>query len=142
MFLVAFFLLAVMLGPFPDSDVPAALATGFAGIAAMAIQNGVQRVHLATIPPTTLMTGNTTQATLDAIDLLLGMDGDRTIVVRTRFSQRSAPYFSLPRAVRWRPSFTLGLAFGVLRSQSPWARQASLYAPRIEAGCPNSARRL
>jgi uncharacterized membrane protein YoaK (UPF0700 family) len=86
LFLVAFFVLAVALGPFPDSDVPAALVTGFAGIAAMAIQNGVQRVHLATIPPTTLMTGNSTQATLDAIDLLRGVDGDNRAVVRARFS--------------------------------------------------------
>jgi uncharacterized membrane protein YoaK (UPF0700 family) len=85
LFLAAFFVLAVALGPFPDSDVPAALLTGFAGIAAMAIQNGVQRVHLATLPPTTLMTGNTTQATLDAIDLLRGVDGDKNAVVRARF---------------------------------------------------------
>src|SRR3984893_16840220 len=81
LFLVAFFVLAVALGPFPDSDVPAALVTGLAGIAAMAIQNGVQRVHLATIPPTTLMTGNTTQATLDAIDLLRGVEDERKPVV-------------------------------------------------------------
>src|ERR1700730_8891241 len=85
LFLVAFFVLAVALGPFPDSDVPAALLTGFAGIAAMAIQNGVQRVHLATTPPTTLMTGNPTQATLDAVDLLCGMDDDKKVVVRARF---------------------------------------------------------
>jgi uncharacterized membrane protein YoaK (UPF0700 family) len=85
LFLAAFFVLAVVLGPFPDSDVPAALLTGFAGIAAMAIQNGIQRVHLATLPPTTLMTGNTTQATLDAIDLLRGVDGDKNAVVRARF---------------------------------------------------------
>jgi uncharacterized membrane protein YoaK (UPF0700 family) len=85
LFLVAFFLLAVALGPFPDSDAPAALVTGFAGVAAMAIQNGVQRVHLSAIPPTTLMTGNTTQATLDAIDLLRGVDADKTVVVRARF---------------------------------------------------------
>jgi predicted MFS family arabinose efflux permease len=30
----------------PNSDAPGALITGFAGIAAMAIQNAVQRVHL------------------------------------------------------------------------------------------------
>src|SRR5271154_719183 len=36
--LIAFFVLAVALGPFPDSDAPAALATGFAGVAAMAVQ--------------------------------------------------------------------------------------------------------
>jgi len=32
-FLLAFFVLAVALGPFPDSDAPAALLTGFAGVA-------------------------------------------------------------------------------------------------------------
>jgi uncharacterized membrane protein YoaK (UPF0700 family) len=69
LFLIAFFVLGVVLGPFPDSDAPTALVTGFAGIAAMAIQNGIQRVHFGNLPPTTLMTGNTTQATLDAVDL-------------------------------------------------------------------------
>ena len=45
-FLLAFFILAVALGPFPDSDAPPALLTGFAGVAGMAIQNAVQRVQL------------------------------------------------------------------------------------------------
>ncbi len=70
--LFAFFVLAVSFGPFPNADSPAALVTGFAGIAAMALQNAVQRVHLSSLPPTTLMTGSTTQATLDAVDLLTG----------------------------------------------------------------------
>ena len=61
LFLLAFFVLAVTLGPFPDSDAPSALLTGFAGIAGMAVQNAVQRVHYGTLPPTTLMTGNTTR---------------------------------------------------------------------------------
>ena len=70
--LFAFFVLAVSFGPFPNADSPAALVTGFAGIAAMALQNAVQRVHLSSLPPTTLMTGSTVQATLDAVDLLTG----------------------------------------------------------------------
>jgi uncharacterized membrane protein YoaK (UPF0700 family) len=86
-FLLAFFVLAVALGPFADSDAPAALLAGFAGIGAMAIQNAVQRVHFASIPPTTLMTGNTTQAVLDAIDLIGGITGDNALAVRTRFSK-------------------------------------------------------
>jgi hypothetical protein len=45
MFLLGFFILGVALGPFPDSDAPAALLTGFLGVAGMAIQNTVQRVH-------------------------------------------------------------------------------------------------
>ena len=80
-FLLAFFVIAVALGPFPDSDAPAALLAGFAGVAGMAIQNAAQRAHFAGIPPTTLMTGNTTQAVFDAVDLFGGIaDGDPTVV--------------------------------------------------------------
>jgi uncharacterized membrane protein YoaK (UPF0700 family) len=87
--LFAFFLLAVTLGPFANPDSPAALLTGFAGIAAMAIQNAVQRVHLSSLPPTTLMTGSTTQATIDAVDLLAGTDPDNAAAIRTRFGRLS-----------------------------------------------------
>lgn len=79
--------MAVTLGPFPDSDVPVALLTGFAGIAGMAIQNAVQRVHYGSLPPTTLMTGNTTQAALDAVDLLHGGATDQTAAMRARFGR-------------------------------------------------------
>jgi len=88
--LLAFFVLAVTLGPFPDTDVPAGLLTGFAGVAAMAIQNGVQRVHLASLPPSTLMTGNTTQAVLDAVDLLRGVKADQAAAVRARLGRTLA----------------------------------------------------
>jgi uncharacterized membrane protein YoaK (UPF0700 family) len=88
--LLAFFVLAVTLGPFPDSDVPAGLLTGFAGVAAMAIQNGVQRVHFASLPPSTIMTGNTTQAVLDAVDLLRGVKPDQAAAVRARFGRTLA----------------------------------------------------
>ena len=60
--------LPVLLGPFPTSDAPATLLTAFAGIAAMSIQSAVQRVHFASLPPSTIMTGNTTQAVLAAVD--------------------------------------------------------------------------
>jgi uncharacterized membrane protein YoaK (UPF0700 family) len=52
--LLAFFVLAVSLRPFADSDAPTALLTGFAGVAAMAVQNALQRVHFARVPPTTI----------------------------------------------------------------------------------------
>jgi uncharacterized membrane protein YoaK (UPF0700 family) len=85
MLLFTFFALAVGLGPFPNSDAPAALLTGFAGVAGMAIQNAVQRVHYSSLPPTTLMTGNTTQAVLDAVDLLGGAQVDQN--TRGRFAR-------------------------------------------------------
>jgi uncharacterized membrane protein YoaK (UPF0700 family) len=87
--LLAFFVLAVSFGPFANADSPAALLTGFAGIAAMALQNAVQRVHLSNLPPTTLMTGSTTQATIDAIDMLVGTDPDHAAAIRTRFGRLS-----------------------------------------------------
>lgn len=85
--LAAFFGLAVAFGPFADADRPLALLTGFAGIAAMALQNALQRVHLASLPPTTLMTGSTTQATLDAVDLLAGTIPGEAATVRARLSR-------------------------------------------------------
>ena len=87
--LLAFFLLAVSLGPFPDSDAPIALLTGFAGIAAMATQNAVQRVHFGHLPPSTLMTGNTTQATLDLVDLWRGVAPEKAPEVRARLRRMS-----------------------------------------------------
>jgi uncharacterized membrane protein YoaK (UPF0700 family) len=99
LFLLAFFVLAVTLGPFPNSDAPTALLTGFAGIAGMAVQNAVQRVHYGSLPPTTLMTGNTTQAALDAVDLLqggVGGDNDQLTTTRARFGRtvRSIAWFA------------------------------------------------
>ena len=85
--LAAFFALAVACGPFENADRPLALLTGFAGIAAMALQNALQRVHLASLPPTTLMTGSTTQATIDAVDLLAGTAAGDAAAVRTRLSR-------------------------------------------------------
>lgn len=87
LFLLMFFVLAVHFGPFPDSDAPPALLAGFAGVAAMAVQNAVQRVHFATIPPTTIMTGNTTQAVLDAVDLIRGVEGNNAAAIRLRFAR-------------------------------------------------------
>ena len=95
--LFGFFALAVAFGPFPDADLPAALVTGFTGIAAMAVQNAVQRVHLGDQPPTTIMTGNTTQATLDAVDLIAGGDPAHAAQTKARLIRvaLSILYFAL-----------------------------------------------
>jgi uncharacterized membrane protein YoaK (UPF0700 family) len=67
--LALFFVLAVHYGPFDDPDSFAALMTGLAAIAAMALQNAVQRVHLPQLPPTTFMTGNATYGSIDFVDV-------------------------------------------------------------------------
>jgi len=100
-FLLAFFVLAVIFGPFADSDAPAALLAGFAGVAGMAVQNAVQRVHLANIPPTTIMTGNTTQVVLDVVDLFSPTKSEQTPLVRARVARtlRGIGWFAFGCAV-------------------------------------------
>ena len=68
LFLVAGAVLAIHFGPFHDGDSWQAILTGMVLVAAMAIQNAVHRVHLASAPPSTLMTGTTTQIMLDLAD--------------------------------------------------------------------------
>jgi uncharacterized membrane protein YoaK (UPF0700 family) len=65
-------ILALRLGPFPDGDGWRAVVTGMVMVSAMAVQNAVHRVHLASAPPSTLMTGTTTQIMLDLADLISG----------------------------------------------------------------------
>ena len=64
--------LAIAQGPFASGDGPAALTTGMILVAAMAIQNSASRIHLPKAPPTTIMTGTTTQLMIDIADLAAG----------------------------------------------------------------------
>lgn len=70
--LALFLTLALRFGPFTDADSTMALTTSLAAIAAMAVQNGAQRTFLRQLAPTTFMTGNATQASVDLADLLSG----------------------------------------------------------------------
>jgi uncharacterized membrane protein YoaK (UPF0700 family) len=76
-------MLAVGLGPFPNGDAPAAMATGLTMVVGMAVQNAMQRVHLKGFPPTTAMTGNVTELVLDAIDLVTA-SADPEVVLKAR----------------------------------------------------------
>jgi uncharacterized membrane protein YoaK (UPF0700 family) len=66
---------AIHFGPFHDGDSWQAITTGMVLVAAMAIQNAVHRVHLASSPPSTLMTGTTTQVMLDIADKIYPREG-------------------------------------------------------------------
>jgi uncharacterized membrane protein YoaK (UPF0700 family) len=82
--------LAVRFGPFSDGDSLTAAMTGLTLVAGMAIQNALQRVHLATAPPTTIMTGTTTQIMLDVADLLHGAPKEQKDLIRSRLLRMSS----------------------------------------------------
>src|SRR5215470_7226855 len=68
--------LAVRLGPFHDGDSWQAILTGMVLVAAMAIQNAVHRIYLGSAPPSTLMTGTTTQIMIDVADIIVRGDNE------------------------------------------------------------------
>jgi uncharacterized membrane protein YoaK (UPF0700 family) len=76
--------MALRFGPFTNGDSWRAVATGMTLVSAMAIQNAVHRIHFGTAPPTTLMTGTTTQIMIDLADLLLGTTPDSRAAIGSR----------------------------------------------------------
>jgi uncharacterized membrane protein YoaK (UPF0700 family) len=68
--LVAFMAAGLAAGPFDDGDAAAAICVGLVGVVAMAIQNTASRTVFAHLSPSTVMTGNVTQVTVDLVDLL------------------------------------------------------------------------
>ena len=94
--------LAITLGPFPDGNAPEALLTGMVLVAAMAIQNAAHRIHYPTSPPTTLMTGSTTQIMIDVADLLRRVPAEDRAAARAGLA-RLAPSVAV---------FALGCAGG------------------------------
>lgn len=82
--------LAVRLGPFINGDGWGAVVTGMTLVAAMAIQNAIHRVHLSTAPPTTLMTGTTTQVMIDLADLIHGLPAEAKAAAKERLRRMSA----------------------------------------------------
>jgi uncharacterized membrane protein YoaK (UPF0700 family) len=82
--------LAIALGPFPSGDGWQAVLTGMTLVSAMAIQNAVHRVHLGTAPPTTLMTGTTTQIMIDIADLQRGLTPEARAVSIGRLKRMGA----------------------------------------------------
>jgi uncharacterized membrane protein YoaK (UPF0700 family) len=79
--------LAVWLGPFEDADQWPALVLGMTLVAAMAMQNASHRTHLAHAPPSTIMTGSTTQIMLDLAEIMHGPPAATAAATRTRFQR-------------------------------------------------------
>jgi len=76
--------LAIAHGPFATGDGAPAIMVGMTLVAAMAIQNAAHRIHMGAAPPTTLMTGTTTQIMIDIADMIRGVQGDARDAIRSR----------------------------------------------------------
>jgi len=81
--------LAIQFGPFQNGDSWQAVITGMVLVAAMAIQNAAHRVYLASAPPSTLMTGTTTQIMIDLADLIYARDNAPERQIRSRVAMMS-----------------------------------------------------
>jgi len=76
--------LAIAMGPFTNGDGAPAIIMGMTLVSAMAIQNAANRIHLAAAPPTTIMTGTTTQMMIDIADMIRGVPGNARDAIRSR----------------------------------------------------------
>jgi len=77
--------LAAGWGPFDDADAAPALAVGMTLVAAMAIQNAAHRTRLVNMPPSTIMTGTTTQIMIDLAGIVHGVSAEVAAATRARF---------------------------------------------------------
>jgi uncharacterized membrane protein YoaK (UPF0700 family) len=76
--------LAIAMGPFATGDGAPAIIVGMTLVSAMAIQNAAHRIHLGAAPPTTIMTGTTTQMMIDIADMISGVPGVARDAIRSR----------------------------------------------------------
>ncbi|WP_112170310.1 YoaK family protein [Paraburkholderia unamae] len=69
-FLVAFMVAGIVAAPITNSNAPLTIVCGLLGAAGMGVQNAHARLATRGVAANTVMTGNVTQAVIDAFDLL------------------------------------------------------------------------
>ncbi|MEZ2132240.1 MULTISPECIES: YoaK family protein [unclassified Sinorhizobium] len=86
-FLIAGAVSAIYFAPFAHPDSAPLVLTGMLLVIAMAIQNAAHRIHLGSAPPSTLMTGTTTQIMIDIGDILSGVPAESKAVLHGRLTR-------------------------------------------------------
>lgn len=115
--LVAVAVLAFVYGPFHGDDSKLTLLVALTLVSAMAIQNGLHRAHLGKAPPSTLMTGTTTQIMLDLADILANSKPEDIVAAKVRVTKMGTTV----------ATFALGCGLGAL---------GYIYAPVIAFSLP------
>ena len=70
-----------------DGNETVIILVGMPLVIAMAIQNAVQKIHLSRMPPTTVMTGTTTQLVIDAVDVFRADPGNDRDAIKDRMKR-------------------------------------------------------
>ncbi|NTX44654.1 DUF1275 domain-containing protein [Burkholderia cepacia] len=103
--LAGFMLAGVMASPIADADAPRTILCGLLGAAAMGVQNAHARLTARSVVANTVMTGNVTQAVIDAFDWLVPLAAP---------AEREAACVRLRRTLPPVAGFALGAGAGAM----------------------------
>jgi uncharacterized membrane protein YoaK (UPF0700 family) len=110
--LAAFMLAGVLAAPITNADAPLTIACGLLGAAGMGVQNAHARLTARSVVANTVMTGNVTQAVIDAFDLLVPRRGRHAHSVGE--TQRAEARERLARTLPPVLAFAIGAGGGAL----------------------------
>jgi uncharacterized membrane protein YoaK (UPF0700 family) len=123
----------VVAAPVTSPDTPIAIACGLLGAAAMGVQNAHGRLTARSVVANTVMTGNVTQAVIDAFDLLTSRRD-----IKSRQTARTRLMRTLPPVAGFAIGASAGAAGFLIASF--WALLLPLVALCILASCAWHAR--
>jgi uncharacterized membrane protein YoaK (UPF0700 family) len=131
--LTGFMVAGVVAAPVTSPDTPIAIACGLLGAAAMGVQNAHGRLTARSVVANTVMTGNVTQAVIDAFDLLTSRRD-----IKSRQTARTRLMRTLPPVAGFAIGASAGAAGFLIASF--WALLLPLVALCILASCAWHAR--
>ncbi|MGN8111677.1 YoaK family protein [Paraburkholderia sp. 22098] len=131
--LAGFMVAGVVAAPVTSPDTPIAIACGLLGAAAMGVQNAHGRLTARSVVANTVMTGNVTQAVIDAFDLLTSRRD-----IKSRQTARTRLMRTLPPVAGFAIGASAGAAGFLIASF--WALLLPFVALCILASCAWHAR--